>query len=255
MIISDSSKWAYVHLKKTAGTAFWQWLQQYRIPHRVLRFDKKGTNHSSIYRLGDKHPDYFKFSTIRNPLTWYKSWYHRAQHNHGGNEMTMFGDITKISLEDWTMKALYPKENLDLNCEWIWDISADISLQDILDSKLDTSWLTMHWLIQLSKIHPKELLSMTEEEVINSIDEILGVDYLFMQETFGETIMKVLAERTLTPQSQLNNPIVRRNTGVEVNPNYKSSEVVFSDTLQNEIRNRDKVFYDKFYNQSPLAGG
>ena len=70
MLVFDHKKIMFIHIQKTGGTWIGEALRQLGIEWTNI-----GRHHLPIHEARTKYPNYFAFTSIRNPLTWYQSYW------------------------------------------------------------------------------------------------------------------------------------------------------------------------------------
>ena len=81
MLISDSKKFIFFHLYKTAGTSLSEVLKPHVKPHHHKHF--KVCDYLKGNYMDTRYKDYFTFGFVRNPWDWQVSLYHYMLMDHG----------------------------------------------------------------------------------------------------------------------------------------------------------------------------
>lgn len=135
MIVSDSHKFIFFHIAKTAGSSLTYALAPYSRDYDNDRDNQKpgwqgryhtlntdrgivGATHHSVQSANlTGLEDYFKFAVVRNPFTRYSSYFHKAHIPEGRSleeVLEKFGDYNNISVCKTQKQYLYPKEQMDM---------------------------------------------------------------------------------------------------------------------------------------------
>jgi len=107
-IVNNNKKFLYVHIPKTGGTTIEDTLDKTPwsiVGHLSLKDIKK--------RL-DNYKEYISFTTVRNPWSWYVSWYfYLKQKNKGDSDFQKEYEIlNKNSFEEWIKFVHDNRDNL-----------------------------------------------------------------------------------------------------------------------------------------------
>jgi hypothetical protein len=83
MLISDSKRFVFVHIQKTAGTSLGIFLKE-----SVEDLKSCGKKHTPLRELEERYDSYFKFCFVRNPFDRLVSWYAMIERLRHASEKT-----------------------------------------------------------------------------------------------------------------------------------------------------------------------
>jgi hypothetical protein len=75
MLVFDNKEVVFIHIQKTGGTWIREVLTQLGIPWTNIINTHKVRYEPTLAKARNIYPNHFIFSTIRNPLTWYQSYW------------------------------------------------------------------------------------------------------------------------------------------------------------------------------------
>jgi hypothetical protein len=239
MIIGN--KFVFIHNPRTGGSFV---RNSFKKIFPSANFSALEDWHKPIDLLDKRHKNKLKFGVIRNPWSWYVSWYHHQQPK--GKWLTLFLNGKSNTFRNFltgVLSSSFARKNKGLKFHPVGNpyLKPSIPVLDYI-SNLGIGFVTYRYLYMFFNNY--ENIFYGKRDIWTNHNKLLSLDCVIKNENIANDIIKVFNQNNILLSS--NNKGILRNAPRRNITNHKPYQTYYDEELVQLVGEKDKLVIDRY---------